>query len=221
VAFSSSRIIPGQQFTPGNLFRKDASGLSVEEHLQIEQRNPALTPSDWSPDGSVLALTAFSPGTGGDILLYVFAQGKLQPWLASPGDEQRAVFSPDGRWVAYESDETGQYEIYVTAYSGAGGKWQVSNGGGEMPQWRADGRELFYATPNDEMMAVSVETDETFRHGTPVKLFDTPRILRFGVASTWDVSSDGERFVFLAPEDDQDLEPGTVTLVQGWPALLD
>jgi hypothetical protein len=71
------------------------------------------------------------------------------------------------------------------------------------------------------MMAVSVETDGAFQHGTPVKLFDTPRVLRFGVAPTWDVSSDGERFVFLAPGDEQVVEPATVTLVQGWPALLD
>jgi Tol biopolymer transport system component len=221
VAFSSSRIIPGQQFTAGNLFRKDASGLNAEEHLPIEERTPSLIPSDWSPDGTLLTLTAFSPRTGGDILLYSFEKGELQPWLATPGDEQRAIFSPDGRWVAYESDETGQYEVYVTAYSGTGGKWQVSSGGGEMPQWRADGRELFYTTPDDEMMAVSVETDGTFRHGTPVKLFDAPGVLRFGVASTWDVSSDGERFVFLAPGDDRVVEPGTVTLVQGWRALLD
>jgi Tol biopolymer transport system component len=221
VVFSSSRIIPGQQFTPGNLFRKDASGSSAEEHLPVEERNPALTPSDCSPDGTTLALTAFSPRTGGDILLYSFETGELKPWLASPGDEQRAVFSPDGRWVAFESDETGGYEIYVTAFSGMGGKWQVSNGGGDMPKWRADGQELFYTTPNDEMMAVPVETDGTFRSGTPVKLFDAPPILRFGVAPTWDVSSDGERFFFLAPEDDRLPEPGTVTLVQGWPALID
>jgi Tol biopolymer transport system component/tRNA A-37 threonylcarbamoyl transferase component Bud32 len=221
VAFSSSRIIPGKQFTPGNLFRKDASGMSEEEHLPVQERNPALNPSDWSPDGAVLALTAFRPKTGGDILLYVLETGELEPWLASPDDEQRAVFSPDGRWVAYESDETGRNEIYVTAYAGTGGKWQLSSGGGEMPQWRADGRELFYTTPDDAMMAVPVETDEAFRPGTPVKLFDTPGVLQFGAASTWDVSSDGQRFIFLAPVDDRVGEYATVTLVQGWPALLD
>ena len=90
-----------------------------------------------------------------------------------------------------------------------------------MPHWRGDGRALFYSTPADEIMEVSVETGGTFRHGTPVKLFDAPRILRFGVAPTWDVSSDGERFVFLAPGDNEAVETGTVTLVQGWPALID
>jgi hypothetical protein len=89
-----------------------------------------------------------------------------------------------------------------------------------MPRWRADGRELFYTTPDNEMMAVPVETEGAFRNGTPVKLFDAPRILRFGLGNTWDVHAAGERFLFLAPPDDETLESATVTLVQNWKALL-
>jgi Tol biopolymer transport system component/tRNA A-37 threonylcarbamoyl transferase component Bud32 len=221
VAFASSRIISGQQFTPGNLFVKDSSGSTAEEHLQLSERPPNLAPSDWSPDGSLLALTAFSPRTGRDILFYSFDEGALVDWLVTPGDEQLAVFSPDGRWVAYESDETGRYEIYVAALSGGGGKWQVSNAGGEMARWRADGAELFFVTSDDVMMAVTVETDDAFRHGTPVKLFDAPPILRFGTAPSWDVTNDGKRFVILAPGKDHEENPGTVTLVQGWTSLLE
>ena len=89
------------------------------------------------------------------------------------------------------------------------------------PEWRADGRELFYATEDDDLMSVPVETEGAFRHGTPVKLFRAPRILRIGSSQTWDVTSDGQRFLFLAPGDEEDPEVGVVTVVQGWKRLLE
>jgi len=221
VVFTSSRLITGRRFTPANLFRKTASGLEEEELLPLaEDVNINFEPSDWSPDGAHVVLTGFTPRTGADILLYSLESGELSEYLKTPGDEDSPTFSPDGRWLAYGSNETGDYEVYVAAYPGPGGKWQVSRDGGQHPRWRADGRELFYAA-EDDLMAVPVETDGVFQHGTPVKLFTAPPLLRSESLHTWDVSSDGQRFLVLAPGEGTAVEVGVVSLVQGWRELLE
>jgi Tol biopolymer transport system component len=220
VLFQSSRLISGQRFTPSNLIQKAASGLGDEEHLSVVEYSPTLQPSDWSPDGKVVALTALRPETGADIVLYSFETGDVEVYLTTEYDEQTAVFSPDGRWLAYASDESGEFEIYVTTYPGAGGKWQVSRGGGELPVWRADGRELFYVG-DDGLMSVAVETEKGFRHDTPVKLFKLPEILEIGSVQTYDVAADGRRFLLLAPREDDAAGKASVTLLQGWRGLVE
>jgi hypothetical protein len=159
--------------------------------------------------------------TGSDLLLYSLETGTLEAHLKTEFDEQTAVFSPDGRWLAYSSDESGQYEIYVADFPGPGGKWQVSRGGGELPVWRADGRELFYVGP-DQLMAVAVETEGAFRHDTPVALFELPDLVRASwVDQFFDVAPDGRRFLFLESEDDPAETEASVTLLQGWRGLLE
>jgi Tol biopolymer transport system component len=94
---------------------------------------------------------------------------KLTPFIQTPANEAGAVLSPNGKWLAYQSDESGRYEVYVTAFPGPGGKWQVSNGGGGSPSWSHDGKQLYY-TIADKLMTVPIQNVETFQFGAPVVL---------------------------------------------------
>ncbi len=222
ILFESSRLISSGSFVPNNLFQKAASGQGEEERVSVVEQIASLQPSDWSPDGKVAALTALSGSTGADILLYEFETGEFRFLLKTEYDELAPVFSPDGRWLAYSSDESGDYEVYVTAYPGPGGKWQVSRGGGELPVWSADGRELLYVGSN-RLMAVSVRSEGGFQHDTPVALFELPPAL---LRASWservyDVAPDGRRFLFLVPQEEAAEEEGAVTLLQGWRGLLE
>jgi len=219
ILFQSSRLIPGKPFAPGTLFRKVASGLEPEEQLAGEGSDPFLLPEDWSPDGSVAVLTALRSETGSDILIYSFKDGAITPFIATGSEEAYARFSPDGRWLAYASDESGRYEIYVQAFPGPGGKWQVSTGGGSLPVWRPDGKELFYLG-SDNLMAVPVETAGGFRHDTPVALFKAD-INDTQDGASYDVSPDGKRFLVLSKTQKAAGENASVTLVQEWRSLLE
>ena len=112
---------------------------------------------------------------------------KVTPFLHGEFDENTGDFSPDGRWVAYESNESGRYEIYVQPFPGPGGKWQVSTNGGTAPVWRRDGKELFYVAPDRKLMAVPVKTGAVFEPETAAPLFESsppkrsvPPLRRFG-----------------------------------------
>jgi eukaryotic-like serine/threonine-protein kinase len=125
-----------------------------------------------------------------------------------------AQFSPDGRWIAYASNETGTMEIYVSPFPSANGKWQVSSAGGQEPRWRQDGKELFYLSPEGKMMAVAVKTGASFKAEAPVTLFQTQRrqpVSSFAVFS-YDVSSDGRRFLVITKADEANAAPLTVLL---------
>jgi Tol biopolymer transport system component len=218
ILFYSNRVIEGQRFAPGHLFQKAASGLEPEEHLEVEEVGPTLHPSDWSPDGSVAVVTALRTGTGADIMVYSFDDGTLEPYVVTESDEQGARFSPDGRWVAYSSNESGDWEVYVQAFPRPGGKWQVSSGG-KLPVWRADGKELFYIG-SDGLMAVAVDTAGGFRHDTPVLLFDAAVNIAPDLYK-WDVTPDGKRFLFMAPVEDAEAAGASVHLVQNWRESLE
>jgi hypothetical protein len=123
------------------------------------------------------------------------------------------MISPDNKFVAYASNETGDWEVYVTTYPNAVGKWQVSRGGGTEPRWRGDGKELFYVAPGGMLTAVPVSGEETFSSGTPASLFQLHA--RSPISSTdlftYDVSKDGTRFIvnrFVRPE-----HPAALTIV--------
>ena len=129
-------------------------------------------------------------------------------------------FSPDGKWVAYASNESGKWEIYVTSFPDAHGKWRVSTDGGEQPRWRGDGKELFYVSSDSKMMAAPVTTGAKFDSGTPAALFPaTPQQL---VSRTnlfvYAVSRDGQRFLILRQVKQADTAPMSVVL--NWPAQL-
>jgi eukaryotic-like serine/threonine-protein kinase len=146
---------------------------------------------------------------------------KPVPFVRSGFTEEQGRFSPNGRWVAYVSNESGLDEVYVRALAtdfssgsaSAGGSVLVSRGGGTAPRWRGDGRELFYLAPNGKMMAVDVNAGQAFDVGTPTPLFQTPPGTVVG-----DVSADGKRFLLVTPVGPSASAPFTVVL--NWTAGL-
>jgi len=174
-----------------------------------------------------LLYTAADPkGNYGLWVLPLGGDKKPFPFLRTEFNERSGQFSPDGRWVAYSSDESGRDEIYVRAFSlgsgetgtGAEGKWLISNNGGILPRWRADGKELYYRTLDGTLMAVEVKTGPVFEAGIPKILMQAPLITVLKISPTWDVSPDGKRFFFPTPATESAQAPFTVVL--NWPSLL-
>ena len=163
-----------------NVFWQSADGSTPPERLTSEAPLQAAIPSSFSPDGSLLLFGArnladTSPNT--DIFaLPLNGERTLRPFLQTKFSEQTARFSPDGRWVAYLSNESGRPEVFVRPYPGPGGKWQISTDGGDEPCWSRSGRELFYWQGDNKMMVVDVETKPTFR-GTGADAFRRPLLL--------------------------------------------
>ena len=181
---------------PMNIFWGPTDGSGGLERLNTSEHNQG--PMSWSPDGQLLAFVELNPTTGWDIWVLRMADRKAQPFLRTPFNENSPRFSPDGRWLAYISDESGRYEVYVQPYPGPGGKWQISTEGGMEPVWNPNGRELFYRTEN-KMMAVDISTQSSFSAGKPRLLFSEPYLPTPIVPANYDVSPDGQRFLMLKP----------------------
>jgi serine/threonine-protein kinase len=140
----------------------------------------------------------------------------VTPLLETRANELNAAISPDGRWLAYQSDESGIAEVYVRPFPDVnGGRWQVSLSGGRTPQWRRDGRELFYVAPDNALMAASVESGPVFASGTPQRLFRGNFFLggADSIGRTYDVSPDGKRFLLIKPDP---AASATIAVVQQW-----
>ncbi|HKF40568.1 MAG TPA: hypothetical protein VKB21_05750, partial [Candidatus Acidoferrum sp.] len=157
-----------------------------------------LVPNSWSLDSKEILCTMQPVAASSYLALIPTEGGKLTPFLKTAFSTTNGEISPDGKWVAYASNESGDWEVYVTTFPGAAGKWQVSRGGGAEPRWRADGKEIFYIGPKSTITAAPVSTAEgTFASGNPVPLFQTQ--LRAPVSSsdlfTYDVTKDGQRFL--------------------------
>ena len=201
-----------------NLFQKMANGSGQEESLY---KSPlAKLPSDWSADGRFVICGTVDPKTRWDLWVLSVADQKWETFLQTPANESRAVFSPNGRWVAYESDESGKKEIYVQSFPASGAKWQISASGGSQPRWRRDGKELFYLSGDRKVTAVEVNTEApTFAHGTPKALFDTP-ILKGEdhPGDQYAVTADGQRFLVNTLAEDRTYAP--ISLVLNWTAAL-
>jgi eukaryotic-like serine/threonine-protein kinase len=206
VVFASNR---GGAF---DLYRKVATGSGEEEVLL--KSNMDKYPSDLSRDGRLLY---YAPGAQGDFDLWILSGGKPAPLLQTKFDERNGRFSPTGRWIAYVSNETGRYEVYVVPLApGIGGKWQISTTGGLQPRWRADERELFYLAGDGRVMAVPIRPDRGFEHGEAHQLFQTrldPSVLIND--RNYEASGDGQRFLVTTPS-------GTsvpITMVVNWTEL--
>jgi serine/threonine protein kinase len=206
-----------------DLYRKPANGASQGELLLHSPETKM--PLDWSRDGHYLLFGQRGKGTGQDLwALRMDGDRKPFPYLATPFNEGQAQFSPDGRWVAYVSNESGKPEVYVQPFPmSANGKWPVSNAGGMEPRWRPDGKELFYFAPNNTLMAVSVTTKgETFEPGVPQPLFRAPILGGLGGATLlswrWAVSRDGQRFLINTASDEATSTP--VTILMNWQSTL-
>jgi len=139
-----------------------------------------------------------------------------RPLIVTPFNELNAEISPDGRWLAYESNESGDTEVYVRPFPNvADGRWQLSAGGGTKPVWARTGKEPFYLTPAGSMMAVPIEPASTFASGVPAKLFDGHYFAGGGISlgRTYDVTPDGQRFLMLKLESET---PASLVVVQHW-----
>jgi len=197
--------------------QKLASGEGDETEL-VQSRNVGIvTPTDWSPDGRFLLYSDYSMGTALDLSVLPRDGGKAVPFMRTPFVEDQGRFSSDGRWVAYVSNQSGAFEVYVRAFTsdfsggsaGAGGSMLISRGGGTAPRWRRDGRELFYLAADGKMMAVAVKASASaeFTTGTPTPLFQTPPATIVG-----DVAADGTRFLLVTPVGQTASTPFTVLL---------
>ena len=212
-----SRIVfgSGRSGTFG-VYVKDASGASEEQLLLAADE--MVAPCDWSNDGRIVALARLGAGTGWDIwALPMDGSRDAFPVVATPFVDSRPRFSPDGRWIAYESDESGRSEIYVRQFPGPGGRWQVSTSGGSEPWWSVDGREIFYLDGNESMVSVAVRAAGDFAAELPEVLFETQLTRRFQ-RGHYLVGRDGERFLTVSPVEGQTIPPMTVVL--NWDAAL-
>lgn len=168
------------------------------------KRNPSLEvgravfPQSWAPDGSVIACLRIG-ASGSEIWIVPLDDARRAwPFFQSPFAEAQPDFSPDGRWIAYASNESGCFEVFVRPYPGPGGKIQVSNDGGFEPAWRRDGKELFYRS-GAKMMSVAVRPGSANPFGKPVTIFEKPGLYREPNLERrlYDVAPDGTRFVML------------------------
>jgi eukaryotic-like serine/threonine-protein kinase len=191
--------------TGANLCLKPATGLEREKKRFVSASSmDDVLPNSWSLDDRQILLTHLT-SLGSHLELLPIAGGEPTRFLTSTGSETNGQISPDGKWVAYASDESGNWEIYVTTFPDAAGKWQVSRGGGTEPRWRGDGKEIFYIGLNGMLTAVSVDATGVFVTGTPMPLFQIRG--RAPISSTdvftYDVAKDGKRFLvnrYVKPE---------------------
>jgi Tol biopolymer transport system component len=199
---------------PQNLFWQLADGSGGLERLGTSRYTQV--PVSYSPDGQLLAFHESNPTTGRDIWILRLSDHQVEPFLQTLFQEGGAQFSPDGRWLAYASNESGRPEIYVQPYPGPGGKTQISTDGGTEPVWNRNGRELFYRS-GDRMMAVELTAEPSLVVGRPRMLFEGryksspfPQI-----GNAYDASSDGQRFL-MVKESDQATSATQINVVQNW-----
>jgi serine/threonine-protein kinase len=185
------------------LYWRRADGAGDAQRL-TESKNPQFAQS-WHPNGKVLAFHQLNPDTNWDILTLAlegneksgWKPGEPKPFVNTPFIETEPAFSPDGRWLAYSSNETGNFEVYVRPFPGPGGKWQVSTGGGRFPVWSRNGKELFYRTADSRIMvAAYTDTSDSFQAGKP-QLWSPGQFTNLGNNLNFDLHPDGQRFAVL------------------------
>jgi len=207
-----------------NLSRKDSSGAGAEQRLTPSPNSQWA--GDWSRDGRWLLYNNVTPDSQRNLWIFpVTPEGKLAPdatprrYLRTPANEGSGRFSPEDapRWVAYHSDGTGRWEIYIQAFPEPGGATQISTGGGHYPQWGAGAGELFYVSLDNKLMAVSLKMGaDTVEPSTPRELFPLPAV-ETGY-SPYDTTHDGQRFLVRATPEHGASQP--LTVIVNWPALL-
>jgi len=205
ILFTGNRKL-GMQF-----YLKSADGSGSAEQVAGFNIPSQSNVWDWSRDGKYVLVR-----NDNELWYFTWPERILKPLLQANWTVRNAQFSPDGRWVVYASNETGDMEIYVAPFPSFNGKWQVSRGGGQEPRWRQDGKELFYLSADGKMTAVPVTTAASFEAGAPVTLFQTHR--RQAVSAqdvfSYDVSGDGQKFLILTKIDEGN--PAPLSVVLNW-----
>ena len=199
----------------GGLFWRAADGTGPVERLTTSPNRQR--PYAWARDGELLVFHEDAPGTQADLWV-LSLEGERAPELLiqTPFQERRAAVSPNGRWLAYMSTESGQDEVYVQPFPDLNGKWQISTAGGMAPVWGPDGRELFYRD-GQAVLVVSVETERTFAPGNPEVLFEGPYLSADGgLGNNYDLAPDGQRFLMVKPATDSSFTPAQIVVVQNW-----
>ncbi len=196
----------------GNIYQLPSGGTGEAQLLVDDEKEKR--PTCVARDGQWIVFNSSGgpSGASADIWAWSASEKKARPWLASPFTEQGGYLSPDAKWITYESNESGRSEIYVRAFPDSDQKWMISNDGGAMPYWSADGREIFYISTSKKMMAVAVTTGASFEASSPVVLFDAP--VRAHPTRQYDVSRDGRRFLLNRLSESSAVEP--VSLIQNW-----
>jgi Tol biopolymer transport system component len=180
-------------------------------------------PTDWSADGRYVA-SARTQGTAGssDIwALPLFGDRKPFPLVQTPFTEMNATFSPDGRWFAYQSNESGQTQIYVQPFPPTGGKFLVSKNGGAQPGWRWDGKELFFLSPDSRIVEAAIDTTDQFQAGIPTPLFTVATTAGANAGELgrqYAVTKDGRRFLVNVIQEQSTAIP--LTVVVNWLAAV-
>jgi eukaryotic-like serine/threonine-protein kinase len=210
-----------------SLYIRSRALYAVRTMTAVEVSPFPVLPTSWSHDGKfLLYYTANTPNTGADIWVLTL-EGDLKPTalLATQFNEAYPIFSPDGRWIAYVSNESGRIEVYVRPFVASGpngpslgeGKWQVSKDGAvtALPRWTGDGEEILFMGPGNAMMSVGVNgSGPAFQMGTPKQLFTAPSY------SGWDVTADGARFLMSVDPGMAQATQTPITVVLNWQADL-
>jgi Tol biopolymer transport system component len=204
-----------------HIFARAADGSGSEQVLLNSPEASSEFLNSASLDGKYLVYArqlANDPHKNSDIwALPLFGDRKPFPIVQTPFDDLNATVSPDGKWMAYHNNESGRNEVYITAFPGAGAKWQVSSNGGADARWRGDSKELFFLDPSDNLMAVDVDgSGDTPRLGVPHALFQAIGVQR--QVGTYVPTSDGKRFLVNSGSTKPGSEP--LTLVTNWTAEL-
>jgi hypothetical protein len=201
------------------IYLQAADGTGTAQRLTKSSTFQTVT--SVSPDGQQIVFEQTSPRGDRDLmLLTIGAEPQVRPLLQTPFGERNGVLSPDGRWLAYDSNTSGQPEIYVRPFPNVeGGQWQVSSGGGRAPLWSRNGRELFYVAQDGAIMAVSVEARGTsWNAAGTLKLLEgryTTSNVGLG-ARMYDVSADGRQFLLINVDSDRSTQPPQIVVVQNW-----
>ena len=209
IAFSARRGVNYQ------IVQKLASGAGQEEVL-IDSKDQ-IYPASWSPDGKFILFVRVDVTTKRDIWILPL-DGDRKPFLyfQTPVEDRSGYFSPDGKLIAYQSEESGRDEVYVQTFPASANKWTISTDGGLAPRWSPNGKELFYIQRDGKLMSVDVKTGAgTFEPGIPKPLFDLA-LARTVPGSDYAVSSDGQRFLFLSRLNESGMSP--LAVVMNWMA---
>ena len=198
---------------PFNIFWQMADGRGGLERLTTSEY--INVPLSFSPDGQLVTFGAMNPDTGYDIWVLQIRDRKPQPFLRTPSNEGVPQFSPDGHWLAYISDESGRFEVYVQPYPGPGGKWLISTEGGTEPVWNHNGRELFYRH-GEKRMAVEITTQPGFTAGKPKMVFQGSYLPTQGTFPNYDVSADSQHFLMLKSNEQAEWAPTQISVVLNW-----